>query len=56
MKDLEEVLNGLEQVEENWFSDDGSIQVCNVLEDASIRSSIFPSPNLNSPILKFLIN
>ena len=52
MKDLEEVLNGLEQVEENWFSEDCNNQLSNALDDASIQSSpFFPFTNFNSLIL-----
>lgn len=41
MNDPRGVLNGLEQAEESWFSDDGYNQVSNASDDASIQSTPF---------------
>ena len=52
MKNQEGLQNGLEQAEENWFSDDCNNQLSNALDDASIQSSPFPPfTTINSPIL-----
>ena len=51
MKEPGESLNGLEQAEENWFSDDGNNQFSNALDDTSIQSSPFPHSLLS--ILQF---